>query len=84
MMKILPRVTLIDRISIQSDTAIRNTQTPLPSKPTTNIVVGLKVSPSFPDIIFPAAYVPIKTVSIAERIIEEYPAVFCSCCFTVE
>jgi hypothetical protein len=84
MMKILPIVTLIDRISNQSDNAIRNTHTPLPSKPITNIVVGLKVSPSFPDIIFPAAYVPIKTVSMAERMMEEYPAVFCNCCFTVE
>ena len=61
-----------------------NRQDPLPNNPIANTVVGLKVSPSFPEMMFPAAYVPMKTVSIAERMMDEYPAVFWSCCFTVE
>jgi hypothetical protein len=71
MMKKLPRVTLIDKISIHSDKVIRNIHAPLPNNPIAKIVVGLKVSPSLPEMIFPAAYVPMKTVSMAERMMEE-------------
>ena len=47
---------------------IKKRQIPLPNNPMANTVVGLNVSPNFPEMIFPAAYVPMNTVSISERI----------------
>ena len=83
-MKKFPSIILKERKSNQSEILIKKRHDPLPNNPIANTVVGLNVSPSFPEMIFPAAYVPMKTVSIAERIKAEKPASFWSCCLTVE
>lgn len=71
MMKKFPRVILKERKSNQSEILIKKRQIPLPNSPMANTVVGLNVSPNFPEMIFPAAYVPMNTVSIADRMMAE-------------
>ena len=55
MMKKFPRTRLMDKMSIQSERTIRKRQHPLPNNPIANTVVGLKVSPNFPEMMLPAA-----------------------------
>lgn len=55
MMKKFPSVTLNPRKSYQSEMLIKKRQIPLPNNPMAKTVVGLKVSPSFPEMMFPAA-----------------------------
>jgi hypothetical protein len=63
---------------------INRRQAPDPNRPMARMVVGLKVSPSLPLMMFPAAYVAMKIVSISDSSRGEYPADVWSCCFTVE
>jgi|SaaInl74LU_5_DNA_1037368.scaffolds.fasta_scaffold38428_1 hypothetical protein len=67
MIKKFPSVKLKERKSNQREMLIKKRQIPLPNNPMAKTVVGLNVSPNFPEMMFPAAYVPMKTVSISER-----------------
>ena len=54
-MKKFPRVILKERKSNQREMLIKKRQIPLPNNPMAKTVVGLNVSPNFPEMMFPAA-----------------------------
>ena len=54
-MKKFPRVIEKERKSNQSEMLIKKRQIPLPNNPMAKTVVGLNVSPNFPEMMFPAA-----------------------------